>query len=381
MWLSIHNMSLNTENSSNNVKYEFKILYALGIIFIVMGHCHGGGVSFFNEFFPFYSFHVALFVFTSGYFYKKENELRIKNFILSKTKKLIVPLYLWNIFYAIVIQILKNFDFFPSIKVNIETLLVEPIINGHQFLLNLGGWFVIPLYIVHIINILARTICFKFNIKVNEFIYFVICLFLGFAGILLSSKGFNKEWFLLLDRILYFLPFYSLGILYKKYEKYDNLNNLLYFGLIFFISLIIIYKIGYMPYVTPSWAKFHTNNVFQPFFIGFIGISFWLRISKILCPAIGKSKYINIIADNTYTIMINHLLAFKIVDTVFFLLHKYTNICAGFRVSYYKLAWNYCYLPHGKTQFLIIYVIFGIIFSIFLKKFILKITTYFTTIK
>lgn len=55
---------------NNNTNYTFKLLYALGIIFICAGHCKNGGFSLFYEFFPPYSFHLALFMFASGYFYK-----------------------------------------------------------------------------------------------------------------------------------------------------------------------------------------------------------------------------------------------------------------------------------------------------------------------
>lgn len=304
-------MALNEIKIYSPIKYEFKILYALGIIFIVMGHCHGGGISIFNEFLPFYSYHLALFIFASGYFYKLGSEENIKNFIIRKTKKLIIPLYLWNIFYAFLIQALKIFDFFPNVHVNLHSLFVDPITNGHQFVLNLSGWFVIPLFMIHVFNIIIRKIFSVFNIKINEFLYFTFCLILGFLAVYLSSHGYNKNWFLVLDRMLYFLPFYSLGILYNKYEKFDKLNNLFYFGLLITFLLLIIYKYGYMPSVTPSWAVYYTSNILKPFYIGFIGIAFWLRISKILSTSIGKSKYVNIIADNTYTIMINHLLGNK----------------------------------------------------------------------
>ena len=367
-------MPKTTIKASNNVNYDFKILYALGIIFIVMGHCNGGGISVFNEFFPFYSFHIALFIFASGYFYNSQNESSVKNFILKKTQKLIIPLYLWNFLYACIMQTIKHFGFFPSVHVNLETLFITPIINGHQFLLNLAGWFIIPLYMIHVINILVRKVFFKFNIKINEFIYFGICLLLGLIGVSLSAHGYNRDWFLVLDRVLYFLPFYSLGILYRKYEKYDKQGNLVYFGTILFISLMLIYKYNSMPIVIPSWADFGTHGTIMPFIVGILGIAFWLRISKILSPSIGQNKYINILADNTYTIMINHLLGAKIVNTFFALLYKYTNLCSGFNMESYKTMWNYFYLPHNLPQFLVLYVLFGIIFSIAFQKIILYAT-------
>lgn len=55
----------------NETNYTFKILYCTGIILVVCGHCNNGGLNLFFDWFPPYGFHLALFVFSSGYFYKK----------------------------------------------------------------------------------------------------------------------------------------------------------------------------------------------------------------------------------------------------------------------------------------------------------------------
>ena len=51
-----------------NINFTFKILSAIGIIIIVSGHCYNGGVSLMYDWFPKYSYNLALFVFISGYF-------------------------------------------------------------------------------------------------------------------------------------------------------------------------------------------------------------------------------------------------------------------------------------------------------------------------
>ena len=356
--------------STYNVNYTFKVLYALGIMFIVMGHCNNGGFSVLNEFFPFRTFYLGLFVFASGYFYNQENELNVKQFIIKKFKKLIIPLYLWNFFYGFVLNIIKIYGFFPKVHVNLENLLLTPIIHGHQFVLNLAGWFIVPLFMIHIINILIRKSFKILNVEINEFFFFGIMLLMGFAGVTLSAHGYNNSWYLVLDRVLYFLPFYALGIIYKKYEKYDKIDNIKYFSVILLLSLIIIYKYGSMPSVTPSWAKFYTSNVIKPFYTCMLGIAFWLRISKILTPAIGNSRTINLLANNTYTIMINHLAGFMILKSVFAILSKYTKYCSNFDLVSYKTNIWYFYLPHNLSQFLVLYVITGIIFSIIFQNFI-----------
>ena len=66
---------------NEKVNYQFKLLYAFGMIFIVAGHCGNGGISLFYDWMPPYAFHIGLFVFASGYFYKESNEQEIWKYI------------------------------------------------------------------------------------------------------------------------------------------------------------------------------------------------------------------------------------------------------------------------------------------------------------
>ncbi|MCQ2957978.1 MAG: acyltransferase [Candidatus Gastranaerophilales bacterium] len=360
--------------NKDNTNYVFKLLYAIGIILIVAGHCQGGGFSLFYEFFPMCAFHLGLFMFASGYFYKCEYENNVKQYILKKIKRLIIPLYLWNIFYAFVIYCLHSHGFFLKKAVTLNAIFIEPILNGHQFMLNLGGWFIIPLFSIHILNILIRKIFKIYNIKINEFIFFAISLGLGCLGVSLAHAGYNHDWFLFLDRILYFIPFYGLGILYKKYEQYDKVNNLIYFSVILAIALYYIYDKGGMPFFVPAWCNNFTANPILPFIVGFLGVAFWLRIAKILEPAIGKSKSVNAIANNTYSIMINHLSGFFILNACFAFISKYTAHFQNFDMNKYKTDVFYNYLPGGLDQMLILYLITGIVFSIIVQFILDKIS-------
>ena len=127
-----------------------------------------------------------------------------------------------------------------------------------------------------------------------------------------------------------------------------------------------------IPGVSPAECKFNNLNPLLPFVLGFLGIAFWLRIAKILEPAIGKNKYINIIADNTYSIMINHLLGFMIIKTLFACISKYFGYFNNFDMYEYKTNVLYCYFPNIFSQLLIIYIIAGIVFSVILQLIINK---------
>lgn len=356
----------------NKKDYKITILYFLGMIFIVSGHISGGGISLLYNWFPVYSFHLALFAFCSGYLYNNKSENDIKQYIVKKIKKLIIPLYIFNFLYAILVIILEKFGFTIGIGGNlIEKLTILPITNGHQFLYNMGGWFVIPLFTILVFNVCMKKLYSRFKMK-NMYLY-IFYIVLGIFGVYLASKGYNKGLYLVLVRSLYLLQFFAVGLLYKEYlEKYDKLNNLLYFMIVFSVALLLIFIYGKTPTYIPSWSNNYNNGPIMPLIVGLLGISFWLRVSKILVPIIGKSKIVNTIADSSYYIMIHQFIGFMMVKTVFYILYLITPRFNNFNINSFKTDIWYLYLPKDISQFEILYLIAGLLIPIIIKKLIEK---------
>lgn len=119
----------------------FRILSAIGIILVVAGHL-GYNLFEIGDLFPYYSFHVFIFLFVSGYFYKKEAEERIGSYILGKCITLLVPYFLWNLFYGILTNILHGAGFAIGEPLSFKTLFLSPFLDGHQFMYNFPAWFV-----------------------------------------------------------------------------------------------------------------------------------------------------------------------------------------------------------------------------------------------
>lgn len=356
------------------INYQFKLLYALGMIFIVAGHCHNGGVSLFYDWLPPYAFHIGLFVFASGYFYKsKYDNEPTRKYIWKKVKHLLIPLFLWNLFYALLVWLLSYKDFTIGTPVTPEKIFILPITNGHQFVWNLGGWFIIPLFMTQVWNIIFRkTILCKIKSPRKSIYTVLIYLALGLLGIFLANKGLNSGWWLVLTRFLFFLPFYGAGILYKEHlEKHDNVKNLPYFSIIFASLLIILLIFNKIPTYAPSLMAKISEPIFMPFIMSFLGIAFWLRISRILTPAIGKNKLINLIADSSYSIMINQFLGFALVNLTFAVINKIITLTPAFNWHEFKTNIWYNYLPNNDSHFFILYLAAGIAIPILMHNIVL----------
>ena len=190
------------------VDYRFKLVYAFGMIFIVSGHAFGGGIESLTHFYvPLYSFHVAFFVFASGYFYSRRSEDNVGGYIWKKIKTLIIPLYIWHIGYGILVYFLNHHGFDLGDDLSFNSLIINPLTNGHAFRFDLAGWFVAPLFYIQILNILVRKLLGSINKNISEWVYFSIYLGLGIVGVYLVSRGYNQDLWLPLVRTLYLLPF------------------------------------------------------------------------------------------------------------------------------------------------------------------------------
>ncbi len=288
--------------------YTFGVLSALGILFVVAGHL-GSDILTVNNLYPYYSFHMGLFMFISGYFYKSKNENSIKAFFLKKIKTLIIPYFLWNFFYGILVSILHTYGFKIGQKLNLYTLFVQPFIDGHQFYFNLASWFLIALFIVQIVYILTRALVSKFINNESILLLLLLLIFnmLGIISIKISLYGYNYSYWLILIRTLFFLPFYCIGNIYKeRLEKYDKLNNYLYFAIIMGMQLIIILHYGWIPTFSAVFGQFFENPYMQ-YLVAILGILFWLRIARIVTPIVKEDGYIIYIGKHSFSIMMHHI--------------------------------------------------------------------------
>ena len=353
---------------SKTVDYRFRLLYALGMIFVVSGHAEGGGISLLYDWFPPYAFHLGLFVFCSGYFYKDSYEQDLPGFLARKAKTLLLPMYLWNFFYALLVLLLRRAGFTIGLMPSFRTLVTMPLYEGSQFEYNMGAWFVVPLFLVECLTVLFRRLCPVSGSGKRECAAFAFSLLLGAAGVWLARRGFRRGWELVVVRTLYFLPFYALGIFYRRVlEALDRLPHGVYFAIVFFIQYLIVILCGRIPYYTPSRCDDFVEGGIVPFLVGFNAIAFWLRVAKLLEPRFGRDAWLNAIADNSYSIMVNQFLGFMLLKAGFAVLKLVTGRCQNFDMALFKSELSYFYAPGGRI-FYIFYLAAGLLVPILMQK-------------
>lgn len=366
-------------DNSSKIDYRFKVVYAIAMLSVIAEHCRGkGSIELkIQGWFNYSSYHMPLFMFAAGYFFKEKYVNSPRDYIFRKFKKLIMPIYLYNFFYGIYIQFLKIRGFKNLIRpFSFRIIFIEPL-NGEGFIYITPSWFSSSLFFVEIYNILKRKIINIFRVNLNESIYFIIDIALSSMSVIYSNKGYNRRYlYMHLFRILHLNVYYELGIFYKKFlEKYIcKITSDIYFCIIFIIKLCFHLYYSHELAFYYGHSNYFKNSPHTVIIISFLGIAFWLRISEILEPIFGKDKYINLIADNTFSIMINHPLALDIIRTIFSLISKNTRYCKDFNFNrYYGMDHRYIYIPKKIVQTGIIYFLSCLAIPIIIQKIINKI--------
>lgn len=354
----------------NNI--QFCLLSLLGIIFVVDGHLNDGLFDL-NGLFYYYSFHMPLFVFISGYFYQPGSEQDIPGYIKHKFLRLMVPYFIWNLIYGIGAQVLRQYGFAFGEPVTPVTLFIEPFCHGYQFILNHAAWFVPTLFLLQAANVCIirvmqeaagliqknggkseRLTCIQ-----NTCLHPLVCGIIGLAGIFLSKTVGTEGFWLTLVKVMFLLPFYGVGMFYReKLETRDRLGNGWYFSVLLGISLALALS-GWRVVYAVSDCRDLTGYLL-PYLTGFLGIAFWLRVCRILAPAFEHSRLVQYAGRNTFAIMMHHMMVFLIIKTGYAFLAKQYGMFADFSFESYKTDFYYCYLPYGLLQFRMLYLILAI---------------------
>lgn len=336
----------------------FRILSAIGIILVVAGHL-GYGLFEIGGLFPYYSFHVFIFLFVSGYFYKKEAEEKIGSYILGKCVTLLLPYFLWNLFYGILAGVLHGAGFAIGEALSLKTLFLSPFLDGHQFLYNFPAWFVPALFMLEVINVLMRRILLLLHLNF-EWLIFLGCLIAGILTVWMAIGGHVWGYYKLPGRLLFMMPGFQMGRIYReKLEAHDTLGDGPYLLIVMGIQVLITIFCGGLAF-SAVWVSSFANGPVIPYLTVMTGIAFWLRIARMIANSSYVSDKLAYLGRNTYSVMMHHVAGFMVVKEFFYLCSLYTPLCSGFDKEMFFSEIGFIYLAGEAEASKWIYLAVGI---------------------
>lgn len=366
----------------------FGILSALAILMIVAGH-QGYDILTVGGLFPYYSFHVPLFMFISGYFYRDEEEGRPLSYLKKKAKRLLLPYFIWNVAYGILAAVMRNFGGFAMGEaVSLTTLFVTPFLNGYQFILNYAAWFVPVLFIVEVMNLCMRLLLGRLRIN-SEWLILVGTLAVGMLAVQFAIEGRVWGMYKTPGRILFLYPCFQMGQFYKKkLEAGDTLGNVPYFAVVLGVQVLLQLCCNGLAY-SSVWVTGFANGPVIPYVTVVSGIAFWLRVSKILAPLCESRQsdvsaaqtdakrqsapepaggFLLYLGRNTYAVMMHHVMAFMLVKMILAVTAAHTGYLADFDFVRFYADIDYYYLVKGSEAFQMVYLAAGVGLPLFVQR-------------
>lgn len=332
---------------------KINLLKALAIILVVSGHLE---MRIFDMFPP-YSFQLSLFFFISGMLFKDKYLDNVVEYIKRRCKSLLLLYFIYSAFYAIVTIILADLTGkFWGMELSFKNFFITPFLNGHQFDLSCPMWFVPQLFITMITFLYLQRILREKNEITKGIIYTII----GLSAIPLSKAFPLTQLFLVLIRTMFSLFFVYLGHIYTtKIEGKLNIFTPKILGFVICIQAILwhfnrdfIPEHGIGLSFVLVWCRFD-NQMIVPILTSITGIWFSLFFINIIYDYVKNIKFVELIGENTYHIMANHLIVMYIITAIIF---KINNIPIEER-NLHNVYWIYNPVQNTYLYFVITMIV------------------------
>lgn len=196
------------------------VFRGMGILTMVMGHVGFGDL--FQHFI--HAFHMPMFFFVSGFFYKRNSD--IKKVITKKAKSLLIPYFVFGLVHLLIYMILGN----GNVQSEIKHLLWE---NTRGLPIAGALWFLTSLFLTEVIFLLLDK-----SIKSKKLFYTLIFVLVFVGSIAIKIFTFRLPWGL--DASLVGLGFYALGFLVRSKQDIWLIKRTLNLRIVSLVVSVVI---------------------------------------------------------------------------------------------------------------------------------------------
>lgn len=336
------------------------IIKAIGIISIVVGHsCWSvtiGGIVLPTGRFV-YLYHLAIFVFCSGYLFKEINSKDPWQYVGKKLKGL------WPMFvtYCTLFLFFRNiFIKMGIVDLNIYSKKELLYVFVNSIFMNNPGSLCGALWFVPVILLTSVFFCFIYYCTsklriVREwklFLIGIISLLFGIMGVFCMEKTLKLNYHM--EVVLILMPVFFVGYLVKC--NWCTLKDKCKFSLAMFVMCIVFVFLIKYPEFQIELSACYIGNRWMYYPITFLCIYMCLGISQGIKEVPYLNKIMCEIGRNSFHIMALHFFCFKMIDYIIYTVNQRESLgnLAGFPISEYT--------------FKIVYILSGILFPIIIIK-------------
>lgn len=295
----------------------FTLMKAWGILFVVAGHTMIPSIHDFV-----YLFHLAVFYFIAGYFFKDKYTGEKWNYFLKRVKRLWLPLAGYGVVFLLLHNLLFRLHIYSPEYDHLYTapdylLGVRSLLTLNTYAGNLLGalWFIQSLFFVSLLFLGCLWLAQKISTKHSEIVFaslIVLLTILSHSVLYGRITAVSNLLGNIVERDFAILPILYAGRLCRRWREHIPLHWA--WLLVTFGVLVIAQLAGIKLFIG---GIRHTPLAQLPllYLVSLTGCYFTLLLS-FLSLRIGKRNFLFTIGKYTLEIMALHFLAFKIVSLI-----------------------------------------------------------------
>ena len=334
------------------------IMKGIAIMMIVMVHCLCP-----TELFRFMSFfHLPIFYFSTGYFFKESYMQNPFDFAKRKFKGLYLTFVKWQLAFILLHNVFTylciNTSYYSITEMARRSFSVLKFVQAE--LLLMPFWFLVSAFVCVFLYFTIRYIVGFVNerYKNGMMLFFMVVSFI--VGLILKKIGFETIYYIESSFILILVLYF--GEMFHKYEKRIPVNVYLASGCFLCLCVLVYFKksISIISGYFWDYWQFYIGAVVGIYFVYYISV-------KILAYRQLKSLFI-IMGNESIYILGLHLLSFKMVDGVKILIYDDLTI--------ENLSDFTCVAAHHNIAFWLFYTFVGVSVPLIIKKLLDKLTVW-----
>ena len=319
---------------------------AIGIILMVVGHAISQNFAY--RFI--YMFHMPLFFFCSGYFYKVPTSLEgVGLFVQKRIKGLYFPFVKWGILFLIFHNLFCDWHLYNILDTNYYTI-PDHLNRFRSLLLTMTGqeqlldpfWFLKELILSSMLICVLTYVLRKYDFKYKDIVVWLLFIFLT-----VITKYYRFGLPIIWDVSIMFLSatFVFAGYMYRKVERNSFYS---YKSLILCFGTLLLFVWVRNDYLDMLWYNSFNVLLYIPFAL--IGIFMIFAFSRLI-ERYSVKRFFYYLGNHTMIILVLHLLVFKIGNLTKIIIY-------GFPIE--KLS-DFKIIQEYNDYFWIIYTLIGII--------------------
>lgn len=331
-------------NLSFNQQLEnWNLIKGIAITCVVIGHCTL--IPFVEQYVN--QYHLAVFFFVSGYFFKEKCIDDKRTFVWKKIKRLYLMFVISGLVFLILYPVLEWLNVYEgSLAGNEYIMEVFNLTIGLTSNNPMMGamWFCPALLMVSLISFGLFVITWGRSIAVRTAVF---CAVVSLGGGLLHVLKLKSPYCIWQNMIV--VGIYYVGWLFHQKEPLIQISKRwiwLIIALILFTAIYIVTVNGVYARLQPANIK--QENLLAILLIAAMGCMMIYAISKVLSETI-LARILAVLGDYSFSIMLLHFLCFKLVNFLYCIVYNLpsTDISLFPTIKYESFVWFWIYLLIG----------------------------------